>query len=317
MRNIEDRLFLSSQVARICWGDFEGDLLRSYITNPISPLVFPIIESIDVGIEDFGEKSFIERVLPDGLLHIYFHFGSLPEVLDQSVEGGIWTIAPQAEVIGPSLASALVRTTGLVNGIGVRFRPGAARAILGIPAWELRDVRAPLESFWGGAALTALERLRDTNAEQRVALVEQLLRERLEDAAEGQMPALPPHLLATRQAWDKIAFSSGRSNISRIAADLGISLRRLEQLFRMHIGISPKGAARLARVHASLLVAHASPERGWSWIAHDSGYTDQAHMNRDFKAICHTRPGSAKIAMSRRHFAFLQSDRAAPLYPAP
>ncbi|HEY5990531.1 MAG TPA: hypothetical protein VIV12_29690 [Streptosporangiaceae bacterium] len=36
--------------------------------------------------------------------------------------------------------------------VGLRFRPGAAGTVLGLPAVELRDARISLEEIWGARA---------------------------------------------------------------------------------------------------------------------------------------------------------------------
>jgi hypothetical protein len=37
---------------------------------------------------------------------------------------------------------------------GLRFRPGAAPGVLGVPAWALRDQRLHLEDLWPGATVS-------------------------------------------------------------------------------------------------------------------------------------------------------------------
>ncbi len=99
-------------------------------------------------------------VLPDGCLDLMWIGGEL-------VVAGPDTVATQAELpAGVEIAA-------------VRFRPGAAPAVLGVPASALRDQRVPLAELWPDAP--ALAR-RVGAAADRVAVLEDAVRRRLADA---------------------------------------------------------------------------------------------------------------------------------------
>ena len=70
----------------------------------------------------------VGRVLPDGCMDLLWHHGRLM-------------------VAGPDTRAYL---PGGVTGpwAGVRFYPGAAPALLGVPAHELRDRRVELTDLW-------------------------------------------------------------------------------------------------------------------------------------------------------------------------
>ena len=55
----------------------------------------------------------------------------------------------RATVAGPDTGPVTVALAPGAVVIGVRFRPGAAAAVLGVPADELRDARIALEELWG------------------------------------------------------------------------------------------------------------------------------------------------------------------------
>src|SRR4051812_2431578 len=66
--------------------------------------------------------------------------------------------------------------------VGIRFRPGAAGALLGLPAKEIRDARVPVDALWrNGGEL--VERLAASPRSQgRRALLERALLARRADA---------------------------------------------------------------------------------------------------------------------------------------
>lgn len=66
--------------------------------------------------------------------------------------------------------------------VGVSFRPGAAPALLGIPADQLRDLRVPLADVWGRDAARLEQRLDDGSPAARLKLIKHELQLRLECA---------------------------------------------------------------------------------------------------------------------------------------
>ena len=64
----------------------------------------------------------------------------------------------RAIVAGPDTAPVSVLVPAGTVSVGVRFRPGAAAAALGVPADELRNRRVPLEDLWGPAGRVVGER---------------------------------------------------------------------------------------------------------------------------------------------------------------
>ncbi|HZB51744.1 MAG TPA: DUF6597 domain-containing transcriptional factor, partial [Mycobacteriales bacterium] len=70
-------------------------------------------------------------VLPDGCLDLMWLGGSLV-------------------IAGPDTGPVPSSLAGGTEIAAVRFRPGAAPAVLGVPAAELRDQRVPLAELWSG-----------------------------------------------------------------------------------------------------------------------------------------------------------------------
>ena len=91
------------------------------------------------------------------------------------------------------------------------------------------------------------------------------------------------------EALRRIEGAGGDLRVRDLAAGLGLSDRRLEQLFHWHVGLSPKAACRLARFRTSveLLVdtPHPQPQRSWAEIALASGFSDQSHLVNEFRAL--------------------------------
>ena len=64
----------------------------------------------------------------------------------------------------------------------------------------------------------------------------------------------------------------------------------LERRFDRFIGISPKEFSRVRRFQRALRLAREQPMLRWAAIAAGAGYSDQAHLGRDFRQFAGCPP---------------------------
>lgn len=221
-------------------------------------------------------RDLVERVLPDGSVHLIFHLGDAPA----DAGGAGWP----ALAAGATAAPTVVRLRGRVEGLTVTLRPGAAADLLGVPAGEISGSSAALQDLWRGEARELIERLAGAPDDAtRVALLQAALQRRLRERdAEAPRQAM--------RAARLIAESGGQRPLREVAEAVGIGERRLQQLFHAQVGLSPRAWSRLARLHALLrqLRRHAAPR--WSQLALDTGYYDQSHLVNEFRSLCGLTP---------------------------
>ena len=92
-----------------------------------------------------------------------------------------------------------------------------------------------------------------------------------------------------RWAWRRVIQTNGQVSVRDLAREIGWSDRHLTACFRKQIGLSPKAAARLARF--SWAHRHVTgTDRPLALVAIDAGYSDQSHMNREFKELAGAAP---------------------------
>jgi hypothetical protein len=84
-----------------------------------------------------GAAGAAPRILPDGCIDLIWADGRLV-------------------VAGPDTAAHVVRDPPGARYAALRFDPGVAPAILGLPACELRDRHVRLDAVWPGAAVRRL-----------------------------------------------------------------------------------------------------------------------------------------------------------------
>jgi AraC-like DNA-binding protein len=92
--------------------------------------------------------------------------------------------------------------------------------------------------------------------------------------------------------------SGGRNTISGLARQVGWSHKHLITKFKQQVGVAPYTAARLLRL--STVWQHIDDDQTWARIAAESGYSDQAHLIREFRHFTGTTPAALIIGWSQR-----------------
>ncbi|WP_024875056.1 helix-turn-helix domain-containing protein [Saccharomonospora piscinae] len=196
---------------------------------------------------------------------------------------------PGAVLAGPYQRAYVLRPERRSQVVGVVLRPGAARSLVGAPLHELRNRHVGLDELWGADASLLRERLLAAPGPvARLRTLEHVLHDRL--ARSGRTP----HRLAVR-ATACLSATPGRHGIGDLAEHLGWTARRVEQVFRSEVGLPPKVYQRLRRFRVALgKLGDETPD--WSAFALEHGYSDQAHLVREFRAHC----GLTPVAYVRR-----------------
>ena len=248
------------------------------------------------------EAPIQERIVPDGAVHLLF-------VMSREGARRSYGLA-----VGATSEPAVVQLAGHIEHVEVELLPAAVPALLGVPAGELSGRTVMLEDLWGDRAAVLRDRLLATSDEsQRLGTVQSTLARALaEGRARGSSSSVP----ALTEACRRIDRASGGLRVRDLAAGLGISERRLEQLFYQHVGLSPKVVSRLARFRASVELLARSPGGAASWadIAQASGFADQSHLVNEFRAVSGLAPGEFQ---RRAGFGFLQDDPGGRSLPSP
>jgi AraC-like DNA-binding protein len=183
---------------------------------------------------------------------------------------------------------ALVEHDGYQHGIEVRLTPLGAHALFGLSMYELTNRVVELDELLGRGADELVTRLWDvTTVEARFELLDRLIAARVADSR--------PFSEGVAWAWRRLRETRGRTPVGGLASELGWSHRRLLARFREQVGMPPKTIARVLRFENVSRALMSTPEPRLAELAFESGYYDQAHLNRDFRDFAGTTP-SAFIA---------------------
>src|SRR5215510_14426082 len=108
---------------------------------------------------------------------------------------------------------------------------------------------------------------------------------------------------ATAAACAALGRARGAASIEAVARACGRSPRRLRELFLREVGVPAKRLARVERFRAAVERLARAPRGALADVADASGYYDQAHMNRDFRALAGMTPGAYLRARDGVHAA--------------
>lgn len=210
-----------------------------------------------------------ERVLPDGALRLIF-----------DLHGD----TPSAQVAGPSTAPVLLTLRGAIGGLSLTLRPGAALALFGVPAHELAERMENWDALAPAMQRSLPQRLREAPDDGTRAA---LLLQALQAMAAGRQDA---DRLRALQAAALLREGVGGRPVREAASALGLGERRLQQIFRAQVGLSPRAYGRLARMHACLRLLRRPAATPWAELAVEGGFYDQSHLANEFRALCGLTP---------------------------
>jgi len=167
---------------------------------------------------------------------------------------------------------------------GIHFKAGGAYPFFRLPLSELHNQVVSLDAIWGHFAAELRERLYNAPTIQAgFALFEQLLLTRLHEAPYG--------FDVVQYAIEEIVGRHDTLSIRALSYDIGISQNHLGTLFKRLVGTPPKTLLRLCRL-ANIHYSIENPTEPVDWvkIAHQSGYYDQSHFNKDFLTFSGNSP---------------------------
>jgi AraC-like DNA-binding protein len=183
----------------------------------------------------------------------------------------VWA-AGRLTIAGPDTRSRIVTLESGSRVVGARLRPGAAGAILALPASELRDVSPDATEVLGrDVAAALLEELAGGSDPHAL-----LLR-----ALELRAAELDPLVCAA-----VVALGRPRARVAPVADELGISARQLQRRVSDAVGYGPKMLQRVLRFRRLQALAPAPLVE----LAIDAGYADQAHMTAEVTQLAGVSP---------------------------
>jgi AraC-like DNA-binding protein len=164
-----------------------------------------------------------------------------------------------------------------------KFRPGGFRAFTGA-----QPARNGVTRLGGELRVPAAALLRDVLAtdddESRAAV--------LDAALAPHAPEPPAPYLELLALLERMAADRGVIRVDQAAALASLSVRSLQRLFAVYVGVSPKAVLARYRLQDAVAAIDAGEVADLAELATTLGWFDQAHFSRDFRAVVGMTPSA-------------------------
>jgi AraC-like DNA-binding protein len=240
-----------------------------------------------------GSEPYTHRPVPNGSVELRCEVGAMPHVVGPQTGPLEYTLAPGATMVG------------------VRFNPGAAPSVLGMPASEVVDLSVGADDLWGRSAVALGEAVAAAASPwEAAAKLEEAIARRLADAPEPD----PVALEAVR-----LLLPGRTREVTSLPSALYISESQLRRRCREATGFAPKLLHRMLRFQGFLALAqtYEQPSRELARLAADAGYADQSHLTREAAQLAGLSPQTL-LRNSEKYCGPTHDHRASygPLLPA-
>jgi len=224
-----------------------------------------------------------ERLMPDGCVSIVINLAEDQiRLYDPDDTRKMFTIDGCA-LSGPRIKSFAIDTDEQNHVVGICFHPAGAVPFLKVPSTELCDQHLELGDVWGSFARQLRDRVLEAPTPlAKLRAVELALLQR----AAGMFDDHP----TVEYAVKTFLHAPQTANICKIVSETGFSSRRFIELFKHHVGLTPKLFCRVRRFQCVLRrITSGRPVR-WADVAVDCGYFDQPHFIHDFRSFSGINP---------------------------
>ena len=220
-----------------------------------------------------------EDVTPDAFIELILNFGD-PYVLH--VEDMPDREMPRAILVGLHQKPLLFRCSGTVRIVAIRFHAWGAFPFLADDA-RGGNLRTAIGQQWDDLAATVEPAVLAGDYGAAVTVVEDHLIERLLTATVD--------LGKIKAAARMLHLRKGQFRLTELAEQCNLSGRQLQRQFQDVVGVSPKTLARAIRFEEIRKRLLFNPDQSLTELAHEYGYTDQAHFIHDFREFAERTPG--------------------------
>jgi AraC-like DNA-binding protein len=245
------------------------------------PLLAPFVECLWRYRDPAAAGGATEAVLPDGCIELIIHVGA---PFRERSESGRATGQPRALVAGQLTRRLLLEPAGPVETWAVRFRPAGAFRFFRPPLELLTDRTAALDDLVGARLERELcERMAAAGGDlERARVLRGWLLDRTPRDVDSDRPI--------ERAVGGILARAGAVRIDRLASEAGMSDRQLERRFLARVGLTPKALCRIVRFQNVLRLLPPDRRPAWADLALEGGYSDQAHLIREFRSLSGATP---------------------------
>ncbi|NOQ14067.1 MAG: helix-turn-helix domain-containing protein [Methyloprofundus sp.] len=173
--------------------------------------------------------------------------------------------------------------TGVLDAVGIRFKPAGAHLLFSLPLHELKNETLAL-------ADTPLKNYPDLYS--RLSHAKTLL-SKVSTIEDWLCKSLQPEANTSNivnKSLQLIKNQNGLVTIDSVAKKLDYNQRRIERLFNSQVGMTAKEYSRNLRIKTARSYIKSNKYSSFAEMAYDLGYYDQAHFINQFKNVMGITP---------------------------
>lgn len=248
--------------------------------EPTEPILGPLVECFWVN-QSTGNPNEIQRVVPDGCVDVIYRFAALAGTAGNRVHYK----SLQPTLVGTMTQSIITPIHALYDYLGIRFRPGGIAAFIQVPLWTLTNTIRPVDTLYEPLGTPIQKRLEKAGSwPNRFQVLETCLMDLLLQT-NYPLTAIMPVIRQLLHYKEHIP----TAHLGQVAT---LSSRQVERLFRQYVGVSPKMLVRIIRFRHVRTILDTRTNDSLMGVAFDNGYTDHAHLTKEFKAFAGITPSA-------------------------
>jgi len=226
----------------------------------------------------------VEKIIPDGFTEIIFNYR---DVYKSKISGN-WNLQSPNLLAGQLKTFFYLQNTGTTGSVAVKLKPAALTLLFGLSMHQYVDKIVDLDAIPNSQLKQLKEKILECiSIESKIQ--EQFVKSILDDYFTLLIQTASENPL--KESIELIFSSHGLVTVAEMAAVAGVGERQLERLFKKYIGLSPKYYARIIRFNYIFKLIK-SKKNSWTEIVYQSGYYDQSHFIKNFKAFTGEDPSS-------------------------
>lgn len=220
---------------------------------------------------DGSSAGTVQHILPDCCADIIINLADAV----RSTGGGVSLENEKSYLVGTMTSSTRTVLSANVHLIGIRFKAGGFLMF--------NDNRIPL-----------CEVTDRTFEQQYPALIDLILRSKapVADLDRYFLKRLLPYPPQIMPVINYLELMKGQVKVSTLSSTYAMSERKMERLFKQHVGVSARQLGNLFRFRNVLSQLQNGTVNSLQQLAFDSGYYDQAHLTNEMKRYTGLTPAS-------------------------
>ncbi len=226
----------------------------------------------------FNPEHSIDRFLPDGEVQLLFDLTDYPKyIYDNNTLKEIQS-CKKVWFSGFRTEPITIPSGKESEMLIVQFKKGRAFPFLSEPMYQLTNFVVDAELVLSNDILDIRESLlaAKTPIEKIKLLESKLLKYHLNSLQENPFVDF---------AVNGIVSSPQQCTIKEIVNKTGYSQKHIIQLFKKHVGVTPKEFLKIIRFQKAIQQIETQTPLNWSNVAYDCGFYDQSHFISDFKSF--------------------------------